>query len=190
MKEKILGKNAQYKITDEGKFFSREIVVDENYVVVSESWREIKPCFGKCDYTGAGYYSISASLGKKTSHRLHRLVALHFVDGYKPGLNVNHIDGDRTNNSASNLEWVSHKENMENAVKRGVLDGRNKYRGKIDEFKALTIVTLINSGVSNIKISRIFNIDPSNVSKIRNKSELFKSVSCLVDPERKTTRGR
>lgn len=50
---------------------------------------------------------------------IHRLVAEHFVpnpDGYKY---VNHIDGDRTNNEASNLEWCTASYNILDGWKRG-----------------------------------------------------------------------
>lgn len=43
---------------------------------------------------------------------IHRLVAYEFVEGYKEGLVVNHIDGCKTNNFASNLEWVDRAANI------------------------------------------------------------------------------
>ena len=53
---------------------------------------------------------------------VHRMVAKAFCNGYKNGLTVNHIDGNRLNNNASNLEWVTHKENMIDVRNRGMLD--------------------------------------------------------------------
>lgn len=43
---------------------------------------------------------------------IHRLVAEHFVQGYFDGAVVNHIDGNNRNNDASNLEWVTQKDNI------------------------------------------------------------------------------
>lgn len=43
---------------------------------------------------------------------IHRLVAENFVDGYFSGAVVNHIDGNNRNNHASNLEWVTIKDNV------------------------------------------------------------------------------
>ena len=42
---------------------------------------------------------------------VHRLVALAFVPGWREGLEVNHKNGDKTDNRADNLEWVTHSEN-------------------------------------------------------------------------------
>lgn len=52
---------------------------------------------------------------------LHRLVASAFVDGKRPGLIVNHIDGDKANYRIENLEWITHKQNMEHARRTGLI---------------------------------------------------------------------
>jgi len=45
---------------------------------------------------------------------IHTLVALYFLDAQNTeGLEVNHIDGNSLNNSYTNLEWVTHQENMQ-----------------------------------------------------------------------------
>ena len=48
---------------------------------------------------------------------VHRLVALHFCEGYQDSLVVNHIDGNKLNNKAENLEWVTRSENDLHAYK-------------------------------------------------------------------------
>lgn len=52
---------------------------------------------------------------------IHKLVASAFVAGEAPGLIVNHIDGNKNNYVSDNLEWVTHKENMEHAVRTGLI---------------------------------------------------------------------
>ena len=49
--------------------------------------------------------------GRIVTRRVNRLVAFAFCDGYKDGYVANHIDHDRLNNCAYNLEWCSQKEN-------------------------------------------------------------------------------
>jgi hypothetical protein len=50
---------------------------------------------------------------KKRWHYVHRLVAQLFVDNPLSKKEVNHIDGDKSNNHWSNLEWVTHAENIQ-----------------------------------------------------------------------------
>ncbi|MHB0800506.1 HNH endonuclease [Bacillus thuringiensis] len=57
--------------------------------------------------------------GKKVKNTVHRLVAKHFCKGYKEKLDVNHMDADRLNNKAENLEWMSRIENIRDCIKRG-----------------------------------------------------------------------
>ena len=55
-----------------------------------------------------GYCNIVLSKKSKTKTRtVHSLVAEYFVDGYKEGYEVNHIDFEKTNNHVDNLEWVT-----------------------------------------------------------------------------------
>ena len=50
----------------------------------------------------------------RTQAYVHRLVALAYVDGRTKARNeIDHIDGNRHNNSADNLRWVTHQENID-----------------------------------------------------------------------------
>ena len=70
-----------------------------------------------------GYAQVTLSKGNvRTSHQVHRLVAKAFVDG-DHSLCIDHIDGCRTNNAASNLRWVTLAENTKFSWPRA--NGRN-----------------------------------------------------------------
>jgi hypothetical protein len=60
------------------------------------------------------------SKGKPKMWKVHRLVALAFCKGYKPGLTVNHMDGVKTNNKATNLEWLTFSQNTYHAYATGL----------------------------------------------------------------------
>lgn len=73
-------------------------------------------------------------LGKRRSVKVHRLVAEAFVEGMFEGAHVNHIDGDKTNNHCTNLEWVTQAENNRHAIEAGLARPwghtlKNKYGG-------------------------------------------------------------
>lgn len=57
---------------------------------------------------------------KQYNFTVHRLVALAFIPNPQEKPEVNHIDGNRENNKASNLEWCTRQENVEHAIKSGL----------------------------------------------------------------------
>lgn len=68
-----------------------------------------------------GYERVQLMInGKQKKFFVHRLVAEYFVDGMADGLVVNHIDGNKLNNNASNLEWCTRSENDLHAFRLGL----------------------------------------------------------------------
>ena len=60
-----------------------------------------------------GYLMARLWVDYKVYYRLvHRLVAISFVENPFGKSDVNHIDGDKANNNAINLEWVTKSENQ------------------------------------------------------------------------------
>lgn len=72
------------------------------------------------DINNIGYYRVILYKPIKKRFFIHRLVALHFCDGYKDGFVVNHKDGIKTNNKAENLEWVTRSQNDIHAFSLGL----------------------------------------------------------------------
>lgn len=66
---------------------------------------------------GNGYLQITYKLnGNKKVRYIHRLVAEKFIKNPKNLPQVNHIDGNKSNNSVENLEWVTALQNIHHAV--------------------------------------------------------------------------
>ena len=75
----------------------------------------------KCAPCAGGYRFVGLMRnGKKTSTLMHRLVAKAFVPAVEDKDVVNHIDGIKHNNDASNLEWCTQKENIKHAWRTGL----------------------------------------------------------------------
>lgn len=61
---------------------------------------------------GTGYFCVCLRTGGKSRRMyVHRLVAMTFHGCDNTKLEVNHIDGNRSNNKADNLEWCTRSEN-------------------------------------------------------------------------------
>jgi len=67
-----------------------------------------------------GYEMVDLSLnGTREKYTVHRIVATAFCDGYFDGAEVDHIDDDKKNNKASNLRWVTRKQNVRKTLYNG-----------------------------------------------------------------------
>lgn len=75
----------------------------------------------------------------RTQINVHRIVALAFLGDPPDGKpEVNHIDGNRMNNSASNLEWCSRKENVSHSMRLGLQKWEKKASPPAPSREALT----------------------------------------------------
>lgn len=130
--------------------------------------RFLSPC-----KTRNGYLEVSVVIGeKRIKMRVHRLVAFAFVDGYEKDLSVNHIDGNKLNNSPSNLEWVTLSRNSKHQWETGLVNLRcdNHPSRKLSSGKVRIIREFIKKGVSCNSIAELIDVSPSLIYMIRDKA--------------------
>jgi len=90
------------------KGFPNYVVSDTGEIKNVNTGKNIAIC-----YSHNGYHRVTLWRdGEQYSLRLCRIVAAAFCDGYFDGAEVNHKDENIENDCASNLEWVSHIDNM------------------------------------------------------------------------------
>lgn len=116
------------------KSYPRYSVSDEGRVKNNETGAVLTPFL--VGNKNEQYYAVDFYPVK--NRKIHRLVAQAFIPNPDKKPVVNHIDGNRLNNAASNLEWVTQGENCEHAYR--VL-GRRRYFGK-DNHRAKKIIRL------------------------------------------------
>lgn len=96
-----------YEISNYGRVKSLERMVKRGLGKAKLKTRILIP--QKCSN---GYLFVQLCNSNKPKIILvHRLVAIHFVEGYAEGLEVNHKDLDKKNNHHLNLEWVTKSQN-------------------------------------------------------------------------------
>ena len=99
-------------------------------------------------------------------HFVHRLVAEKYVPNPENKPQVNHKDGNKRNNSADNLEWVTNQENRDHAVKSGLHSCGENSNSKltweaVDYIRSHPEMTLSELG-------KRFNVGYRTVSDVRN----------------------
>lgn len=95
------------------------------------SWKLENPRILKAKDNGRGYLYLVLSIHGKHYHRyVHRLVAQSFIDNPNNYNEINHKDGDKKNNNASNLEWCNHSYNGKHAYSLGLRTVRGCYGKK------------------------------------------------------------
>jgi hypothetical protein len=96
-----------------------ELLVNSNgNVTIVEAGKKLKFNKRKKYKTKNGGYESSVVNGRTVY--LHRLLALAFIKNVRHKPCINHIDGDGSNNSVSNLEWVTYSENIQHAYDLGL----------------------------------------------------------------------
>lgn len=136
-----------------------------------------------------GYMEVGLSLNKnRKTFSVHRLVANAFVENDMNLPEVNHKDGDKANNIASNLEWVTSSENQIHAIKNGLQKFTEKHRvtaaetcrkngkrnkgkpnmklRKLSNEQEAEIIESHKNGISMRKLGEKYNVDKSTISNI------------------------
>ena len=96
--------------------------------------------------------------GKAKSLDIHRIIALTFIENLSNKPEVNHVNGTKTDNRISNLEWNTPKENSIHAHKTGLsnsipVKSINKLSGNVSEFYSASEAERI-TGVDQGSITR------------------------------------
>lgn len=118
--------DAGYEISNLGrvKSIARRVSNHTGYINKKDYYLKIKK-------DNKGYCRVYLSKNKVTKFvPVHRLVAMAFIENPNNKPQVNHIDGNKTNNNVTNLEWCTNSENQIHAVRTGLNDHSKYNSGK------------------------------------------------------------
>lgn len=176
----IEGYNNKYQVSNFGRVRS----VDQIVKTVNNggvSYRHSKGKIFKESYNQRGYVRVclyDRTGDKKKGFSVHRLVGEYFVKNDNPSKYdiLNHIDGDKTNNRADNLEWCDQKHNANHAVAIGLTKvGDLSPSSKIKQSDVIKIKMLYHLGFTITDISNEIGVCRSNVHAIL-KGKIWKHI--------------
>lgn len=112
----VIGYEGYYEVSNLGNVRSLDRIVHHS----GNFTRVQKGCLMKIRTTSTGHYStvLLSKDNKKKHAKVHRLVALAFIDNPNRYREINHKDEDKQNNRVDNLEWCTRKYNEAYGTKR------------------------------------------------------------------------
>jgi len=150
------------------KGYPNYLISNEGRVYNYKYKRFLKPTKDRDGYLYVNLYKN----GVTKTHRIHRLVANTFIPNMFGKRTVNHMDGVKTNNFVSNLEWATNKENIHHAVNAGLQDNKGEKHGqsKLGESQVLEIRRIYSTGeISQRALAKIFGVSQRLIGYIVNR---------------------
>jgi hypothetical protein len=115
-----------------------------------------------------GYYKIGLRFkGTQTNYMIHKLVAIAFIPNPENKPQVNHIDGVKTNNHVSNLEWCTQSENIKHAYRTGLAKIKSGSEVHTSVFQPNDIRLIRSSNLKDTELAEIFGVWPTTIRDIR-----------------------
>lgn len=156
------------------KFYKRKYLITSNGEVFRMTFKG-KLCIRMQRLRKHSHGYLRATIHKRDEY-VHRIVARCFVENPHGYLEVNHKDGNKANNKASNLEWCTRSQNNRHAFKIGLrtsdemsmIAKRPRLSQRLFTDDTVTnIRSMIQAGLSDRKIAKFFNCSRGSIYQIR-----------------------
>lgn len=159
-----------YYISKSGKCISKKKNIHELKVYITDH-----------GYEYVKFSNVIDGKKKTTAKFLHRLVAEAYIPNPEHKPEVNHKDGNKSNNALNNLEWVTSYENKKHAKENNLVhyskgedSGRAKYLNNEIE-KACKLME--KNKLPLIEISKKTGVDIDTLYQIRSHRNIWYSIS-------------
>lgn len=162
----ISGYEGVYRVSSKGRVKSLPREVDSGLGGI----KRLKGRMLKAQTNPFGYQQLELSKGGvRKTHTIHRLVAEAFLLNPENLPAVNHIDGVKANNRASNLEWCTYGHNMKEAFRLGLQPtkkGEGHHRAKLTK---AGVIDILKSDESIQILAERYRVSRAAIRDIRNR---------------------
>lgn len=156
----------RYLVSNLGRVYDTELERYKN--PVPNCREEIRQPYYKLKFN---YYDPkNDNTFKQKDIYIHRAVGSAFLENDDPEnkTQVDHLDGDHSNNTVENLEWVSKLENDIRAKEKGFIPiCEDKYGANFTNEQVHDICKMLVEGISSAEIARKYNVDPGTIYDIK-----------------------
>lgn len=129
-----------------------------------DTLKVLKPLNISKGYKGVRLYETTE---KAVTKKIHRLVAEYFIENSLNLPQVNHKDGNKSNNKVDNLEWCSNEYNMNHAIVNSLIkQGEERFNSKCTEASLLLLQDLIDYGFTIKQLSIVYGINKNCMKEI------------------------
>jgi hypothetical protein len=154
-----------YEVSNMGNVRSVDRMVDNRKGVYLKKGSDLKQTPSSKGYLNVGLHFD----GKIKRYRVHKLVAMVFIPNPEEKPFVNHIDGNKENNCVSNLEWCTHKENVQHSFETSLnpTKGEGNIHAKLTEHDVVEIRKLYKTGeYTHRQLAQMFNVNHSSIGTL------------------------
>lgn len=151
----------------------KEILGYESLYLISnlgrvKSLRKHGDFFLRCSPNSYGYPTACLIKdGVYKQIKVHSLLAKHFIPNPENKPEVNHKNGNKGDNRLENLEWVTHKENLNHAFDTNLsAHGERSYKAKLTNEDVLQIMKFRHCRGVGLKLAELYSVSYVTIVKI------------------------
>lgn len=166
------GNGREYEVYKNGRVIAREFTYTDCYGTGRTRYLERTEC--KPSTNSNGYWELNIGGRAREKWMVHRLVAYLWCDNPNGYETVDHLNGNKNDNSAENLEWVTREENIRRGFNNGLMRKDNLRANYLNWKKASKVLPDIKhkinddykAGMKQVEIALKYHISQAQASVI------------------------
>lgn len=167
----------------EHNYYTDYLITEDGEVINKRTKRTLKSTINQSGYEVVGVQDPENLSWK--SRKVHRLVAETYISNPDNLPEVNHKDCNKVNNTLSNLEWVTSKQNKAHAWGQGLYTsvGEGHWLATLSDSQVHGICLKMEQGWRNVDLAREYDVSKDVIANIRggsNWSHISKDYAITV----------